>query len=569
MSESADLPKIDIAKTDNRAFIYVGDDYRTYQASEKAQTVLVGKNDPPTVFVRGDVLAYIGTDKDSKEPIIKIITEDTLTTILHRICSFYVVKKVNGESKKITRSPPREVIKDFLHNISKNKFKGIPLLHGITQCPIINFKGEIQTIAGYNEEFKLVYISNETLEISVPDHPTDDDIKKSTAVLEDLLVDFPFCDQKDIHGNIDGKASKANMMGTLIASAVPALLNDILQPMITITKPTQGTGSSFLCRISHIIQTGMEPHMLEMPVKREEWSKLLLSCAIEGWTSMIFDNVDNVLYSPELAMAITQIYQSGRILGVSQTARIKFTPKWMANGINITLSGDMPRRCVVINLDAGIEMPWLRDKFTHEDIIEYTKENRNKIISAILTIVRAWIQKGCPEPNKKIPQLQGFNEWRYLIGGILSIMPTREDPIDGETPTHGWYFLTNLMDMYQKADVGRGQWAEFMSEWHKKWGSDRWLNLSDVVRAIESSDAFDKELRYCLPEEVTNSVASGKDISRALGRALHKQMDRVYRIDIPAVDGGVLMTFENRKLDNKSQWKLMEKVEKKKDPKVG
>ena len=103
-------------------------------------------------------------------------------------------------------------------------------------------------------------------------------------------------------------------------------------------------------------------------------------------------------------------------------ARLPIKCIWIATGNNPTLSTEIARRTIRIRIDAKTDQPWQRDssQFRHADIMSWVKKNRGELIWAALTLAKAWISAGCPEPTG-IKLLGGFEEYRRVIGGILEV----------------------------------------------------------------------------------------------------------------------------------------------------
>src|SRR5690606_34675167 len=104
-----------------------------------------------------------------------------------------------------------------------------------------------------------------------------------------------------------------------------------------------------------------------------------------------------------LARALTAATWTDRILGSNNTIEVPNQATWIALGNNVRVEGDLQRRVYPINLRPKAPNPHLRnnDQFHHPDFIGFTKENRQKILTALLTLVRAWLRGfGFPSANQ-------------------------------------------------------------------------------------------------------------------------------------------------------------------------
>jgi len=82
------------------------------------------------------------------------------------------------------------------------------------------------------------------------------------------------------------------------------------------------------------------------------------------------------------------------------------------------MSADFPRRMIHIRLDASMENPETGRMFLHPNLKSWVLEQRGRLIAAILTLCRAWIAAGMPEPPVT---MASFESWSRVIGGILGV----------------------------------------------------------------------------------------------------------------------------------------------------
>src|SRR6185503_2006750 len=133
-----------------------------------------------------------------------------------------------------------------------------------------------------------------------------------------------------------------------------------------------------------------------------EEAKRLLSIAMAGDTLVHIDNVVHPFGSGPLDSAITSNSIRARLLGTN----------------NMSFIGDMARRVVPIDLDAKSEHPELRSDFTHSPLLDWVTAERPRLVTAGLTVVRAFFVAGCPrEPD--IPEYGSFEQWSDLIRHAL------------------------------------------------------------------------------------------------------------------------------------------------------
>jgi putative DNA primase/helicase len=120
------------------------------------------------------------------------------------------------------------------------------------------------------------------------------------------------------------------------------------------------------------------------------------------------DNCNLPLDNPFLCMTITQRFVKSRLLGLSKNPEIPNAVILGANGNNFAFAGDMLRRGLTGRLDTGMEKPWERT-FKSEDPVVVFKRERPQLVTAALTLLRAYAAAGRPEMTAS--PLGGFEDW--------------------------------------------------------------------------------------------------------------------------------------------------------------
>ena len=126
---------------------------------------------------------------------------------------------------------------------------------------------------------------------------------------------------------------------------------------------------------------------------------------------MIYNLTSDLLAHKSLCTALTSEYISGRILGVSKTATVSTRTLLLSSGNNVGPIQDMSRRCITIRLDPAVEIPAART-FNRPDLIRELLQERERYVSATLTIIRAWIV--ADKPMSICKSLTGYGEWSDL-----------------------------------------------------------------------------------------------------------------------------------------------------------
>jgi hypothetical protein len=222
------------------------------------------------------------------------------------------------------------------------------------------------------------------------------------------------------------------------------------------------------------------------PVREEEWGKKIFSALIAGRTLQVIDNITAHVRSPSFAALLpTPLFQD-RVLGKSVMPTLPHKMFWIGSGNNVQLAGDIPRRSFIAKLNADDPRPWQRDpsKWKHPELLKWIKVNRTRILSAILTLTRAWILAGVPNelnpkphyplPDKDVPRMASFEEWREIIGGILCYHKFGQ-------------FLGNMEELYKDSDIELTQWELFFERWHDRWG-EAGVTVAQLIAALKKDD---------------------------------------------------------------------------------
>lgn len=493
--------------------------------TNEAIAAIVAKNSPPVIFTRA--LNPVKAARDEKcNPNIVVLGEDEFRCVLAETAQF-VNKGTNGE---IEISPPMDVVKNSLAQIKLGR-RTFPPLIGITESPYIKPNGEIVTTPGYDSESMLLYAPGNDFKIPpMPDNPTSEDMESAVDLLLEVFCDMPFLDQ----------ASWANTLALLITPICRPLISGTI-PLALITKPEPGTGASLISDTIARLATGRKADMMTAPRDETEWRKQLQSLLSSGRSVVVIDNIESTLASESLGSVLTSEQWGGRILGGIEEGSYPNLATWVGTGNNISLGGDLPRRCYWIKMDAKHPRPWQRKmRFKHPNLLRWVAESRGEIIAAVLTIAKSWLQARKPVPEN-LPVMGGFDEWVKVLGGILSYAG-----ITG--------FLGNTEAMYAEADIEGVQWANFMNLWHEVL-SEIEVTTGELIKEMlkEGNSAFYDALPASIDRETSK-------ISRSLGNNLSKRSDRRFLVTSENSEKQLILCRGNTK-KNAVLWAVKEAPE--------
>jgi phage gp37-like protein len=205
--------------------------------------------------------------------------------------------------------------------------------------------------------------------------------------------------------------------------------------------------------------------------------KRLGAALMTGQPLISIDNISGELGGDALCQVIERPVVDIRVLGQSKSMRIEARGTSLyATGNNFTLVGDVCRRVITINLDAGMERPELR-QFDF-DPIERVLADRGKYIAAALTICRAYFVARRPD---KAPKLASFEGWSDTVRSAL-IWLGKEDPVKS-------------MEFARQEDPEVVELAEMLEAWSEVMGTggNTRAKLADVLVRCASMSREDED----------------------------------------------------------------------------
>lgn len=468
------------------------------ELTDDALRALNRKNNPPRLFARSGIMVHV--DRDEKGvPFIRNLNEHALKGELARACEW---KRATKEGI-VDTSPPLEIARDILTRPVIEW--DLPPLEAITQTPIIHLDGSILQ-PGYDPETRTFYQPEPGFILpDVPDAPGKEEVTAARDVIDEPFRDFPFVDE----------CARTNAKGALLTAILRPIIDGPV-PCFVCDKPQAGSGASLLQKTIYAIATGMEPEEKGAPKKEEEWDKRLLAILRSGRPVAIFDNIEGTFRSENFARVLTSRECGGRLLGVTEEVSFPNRCTWMANGNNIQIGGDLARRVYLTRIDPQHAIPWQRTGFIHPDLLSWSRDHRGEIVGACLTLVRAWIRGGCPEP-KTVPLFGGFDTWRDMVGGVLEHNGISD-------------FLKNAVDVYLEGDADLREEETFITGLHETFKEQTWT-VRDLIDVLKNETVVPGKLNLaqCLPERLSATWKKGDDsFSKSAGKALRRYAGKRY-----------------------------------------
>jgi len=463
------------------------------------------------MFQRGDDLVYTpregedgyipltGKERDSDGPAqIRIVTPDTLAAqITYRYRCYRVVMTA---SKNTVRKPalfPTAAARTAINAL--DQMTGLRRLRGVTHTPVVRPDGTILDTPGYDPDTKLLYLPDPDLDVpSVPDAPTDEQVRDALGLLDRMTGDFPFVTVHD----------RANFYGAMLTP----LLRLITPPpykLVAIGAPMPGSGKSLLAGILRIIHGGV--FRSELPGEEAELRKQITAILdVTTGPVVVFDNVSGKFDSSTMAGLLTSDRWDDRRLGANDMVSRPNNRLWVLTGNNLLISGDLPRRTLWITIDPAMPDPHLRTGFAINNLEAWTRQHRGQIIAALLTIVRGWARAGMPRPAAD--RSDSYAGWCATLRGILT--------------------YAGVEGVFDHPDTvsdstGDEDWAVFLHAVHRVFGERPWTvrELLESVNVVHRPSIYFDELPGNLGERASKAD-DARVVAKSLGMWLRNREGR-------------------------------------------
>lgn len=442
---------VKVDKSGFRTLVHVGEpDHRQARAFLLKTMEKANANEPAFSLNLGQVM---GLRRHNGRAGFQPLTARQFQASVFDHCSF-AAHRDGGDLKH--RIPDGDICGVVLEGVKPGELPRQPM---IRRAPTMAPDGRILDRNGWFGDV-LVDLGDLTPPV-VSLEPTQPEINAARdLILEDVLGDFMF-DDDDAK---DGAASRANAVGLLLTPFMRGVFSGP-SPVFGIVKPGAGMGGTLLAETVQILFDGRVTAPTPNAQNEEEMQKLLVAAIMGGSSFLCFDNVVS-FYSEALKRSITAENIGGRFLGRSELVERPNDFTWIITGINPRLGAEMTRRTCFINLNTRIEFSGARN-YRHPDFKDWLRENRSRVIGALLTLARAWFVAGA-EPSDD--RLDSFQSWAGVIGGVL-----KTAGIEG--------FLTNKREA--RADREGAEIKSFMGDWWTKFGQADTLEKTAFEHAVD------------------------------------------------------------------------------------
>jgi DNA polymerase I-like protein with 3'-5' exonuclease and polymerase domains len=373
-------------------------------------------------------------------------------------------------------------------------------LDRISHAPFVRPDGTVVTEPGYDETTRTMLIPDPVFAgIAVPESPSPEEIGAARElILNDWLGDFP----------LDEDADRANLLALIVTPAIRGMVPKV--PMCVIDGLQMGVGKNLLADQLLTVYTGRAAEPMNWVSDPEEMRKQITAAFRGGAEFFVFDEAHTVEGAP-LAQALTAATWQDRILGVSTMANFPNVITWLSLGNQVQVRGDLSRRVYRIALRPKYANPQDRkaESFRHPgqsglDLGSWTRKNRRELMTAILTLVRAWFAAGTPRPARGV-SFGSFEVWERIVGGIVEAAGLAG-------------FLDNLKVWRSESDFDTQYWTGHLGWLRREFGEDTFRTADVKAKAMADPAAYMAPPKLDDPAEKGFGKALGEAYSRLRGR---------------------------------------------------
>jgi hypothetical protein len=377
------------------------------QVVHQAEEALMTMPQTPLVFQRARRLVGIAPAEKTVRPITRTLgtpiisayTAPRLRAVLARAASWW---RPNEAHTKLRPDMPQGWVVDTLLDQENWTF---PPLTGLITAPTLRPDGSLLSAPGYDTATGLWLAWDGATFPAIPDAPTLTEAQTAIQALLEPFAEFPFAEP------YHASAVLAAILTLIARYAVQSV------PLFGISATTRGSGKTLLADCIAMIATGRPAPKMPQVKEEEEERKRLLALALDGDPLVVIDNVVGPLGNPALDLAVTSQLFKDRLLGKNATKEAPLYTVFLATGNNMTYQGDMGRRVVPIDLAPLMERPETREGFTHPRLLDWLSQERPRLLSAALTLLRAyWVAGRPPQPFEPYGS---FEAWSDLMRSAL------------------------------------------------------------------------------------------------------------------------------------------------------
>jgi hypothetical protein len=425
----------------------------------------------PMLFDRGGPV-MLAFDQQKCGMAAASMTTAAVVVAAHRHCRPVIWKDTRDGTRKTPVALSDRIASLYLEGL-RGAWNLRPL-DGIASAPLLAEGGSIRTVEGYDPQTRLWCEAVPAL--TVPGTPTRKAASEALLRLRRRFRTFPFGDAERVAegGEAVSVVDLANAPGLDESAFLVALLGAVcrpslrLAPGVVLRAPSYsgaGTGKGLLARSMCAIAFGRQPHALTAGANSEEMDKRVTAALMSAEPVLFLDNLNGTaLRSDTLAAAMTERPAHVRPLGRSATVPLNAATFVVVTGNGLSMSEDLVRRFIAVELDAGMEDP--ENRPFAPGFLQSVSDSRAALLSDALTIWR-WGQQASGLARGR--SLGSYETWcRWVRDPLLALGCA--DPVV-------------RMEQAKAADPRRQMIAEVFRAWWRE-HSDKPVAAADLAGPV-------------------------------------------------------------------------------------
>ncbi|WP_185928621.1 MULTISPECIES: DNA-primase RepB domain-containing protein [Sphingomonadaceae] len=396
------------------------------------------------VFQAGGLIVKAAFDARTGDYGLNPLSEAEVTRILAKGAHW---EKLDGRSDEWRRTDPPGRHVTVLHR--GDRFDHLLPVVGLARQPYYRPDGSLTTASGYDPISQRIGVFDGAKFATVG--TSREDAQQAFDLIDGLLAEFHFVSDTD----------KAAAFSAILTAAVRPSFD--LAPAFHVQAPAPASGKSYLCEVISGFAGPGTPARMSYPKTPDEATKAIMAVLLGAPAVIEFDDMDtDWLPHGSINRMLTSRSITDRILGQSKTATVSTTALVLGSGNNVEPIRDLARRVITIKLNTRSARPGTI-QYAGNPVAKLRAE-REKYVSAALTIIEAW--KAAGSPKAPVPPVASYDgPWTDHCRHPLIWMDLA-DP------------ASNLIQQMH-TDPDAETLKVMLTEWYKKYG-----NSVKTVRAI-------------------------------------------------------------------------------------
>ena len=408
--------------------------------------------------------ALVRAERGMSGVVLRELGRVVTRMVLTECVVFKSMQMVAKEFVNKSIGPPDAVVDAVLQCPDRWREAGIRDVTGVSRLPGCDSKGAI-IVEGYNQQYRRL------IDFDGKAYPkigsTKADALAAYNRVADLMVDFPFTTDLD-----------RRVAVSLLITAVHRSFMRVC-PAYLIDSPSPEIGKSLVVDLASALLNGRRAQTINPTEDQNEMRKSIFSMLMAGSQHVAIDNIDITFGGAPFDILITQEAYPDRKLGVSEMRAPSTVALVTLTGRNVQFKGDGALRTIRAQMSTTNERPGTVTtprKYPH--IFDYVVEHREQLVSDCVTIARAYLLAGRPNPTG----LREFDDWCMRV----------RDPMV-------WLGQGDIADSIENvrkdSDEIGAMMAELLNAWFAIHGDDPMV-LHDLIKEVRNPPTGPDKYKY-------------------------------------------------------------------------